>query len=69
MVSLLCTDLVRMGDNMPLMLPGEVGEVRGGDSHQRVGGGGWLVCVPHSYANLQIFTLPIKPQCSLFILF
>ena len=32
MVSLLCTDLVRMGDNMPLMLPG-AGE----------GAAGWFV--------------------------
>ena len=60
MVSLLYTDSVKMGDNMRLMLP-----VAGGGG----GGEGGRGCVPHSYANLQIFTLPIKPQCSLFILF
>ena len=55
-VSLLRTGPVEMGDNKRLMLPGVVR------------GWGWG-SVPHSYASLQIFTLPIKPQCSLFILF
>ena len=58
MVSAHC---VKMGDNAT--------DVAGGVEGGKGGGGEGWGRVPHSYASLQIFTLAIKPRCSLFILF